>query len=378
MVIPGVWQMVPQGYRVFIPDPLPPQVDWGVAVLKQVEEATYLLGQLEMAHSLLPNPHLLVYASLHREAIASSTIEGTIAQPEELIAYEAFGRSEHEAVREVSNYIRALEWGIEQLPKLPICTRLILSLHERLLKGTRGSPYAGRYKQHQNFIAPSAYERDIQRALFVPPPPDRTPELMVQLEQYINGENTEPKLIQCALVHYQFETIHPFADGNGRVGRLLIILHLIQLGLLSGPYLHPSVYFERTREQYYSLLQGVRERGDWEPWVRYFVAGIIHQTRGALQLVQTLQQLLHQLREQVQSIRRRASVQAVLECFFEKPLLSSSEVARKSGLSYTTALSALDELARMGIVQEMTGRQKRLQYLCLPLMRAIFEQETPL
>lgn len=373
MSVPGIWQPTPHGYRVFIPDPLPPKIAWSVATLQTAEEATYMLGQLEMAHHLLPNPRLLVYASLRREAIASSTIEGTVAAPEELLEYEASGVLEHEATREVANYIVALEWGVRQLEQIPISTRLILGLHERLLQGTRGAAHAGRYKQHQNFIAPSPLVKDISHAIFIPPPPDRTPQLMSQLEAYMNSVNAEPKPIQCALAHYQFEAIHPFADGNGRVGRLLILLHLIQMGLLSGPYFHPSVYFERTRDEYYARLRGVHNAGDWEGWTQYFLQGIIHQARAALAFVETLRGLIAQLQQQVASVRRRASAQAVLESFFVEPLRSPAAIARETGLSHHSVLRALQTLEELGIVRELTGRQKRLRYQCTPLVRAIFE-----
>jgi Fic family protein len=373
MKVPGVWQPTPQGYEVFIPAPLPPAVAWSVETMQAAEETTYTLGQLEMARHLLPNPRLLIYASLRREAIASSTIEGTVAAPDELLEYESLGVSEREATREVANYIHALEWGMAQLEQIPISTRLILGLHERLLQGTRGAAYAGRYKQHQNFIAPSPVVKDINQALFVPPPPDLTPQLMSELEAYMNGVNAEPKPIQCALAHYQFEAIHPFADGNGRVGRLLIVLHLMQMGLLSGPYFHPSVYFERTRDEYYARLRGVHNAGDWEGWTRYFLQALTHQARAAMGFVETLRQLITHLQQQVASVRRRASAQAVLECFFVEPVRSPAEIARATGLSHHSVLNALRTLEELAIVRELTGRQKRLRYQCTPLVRAIFE-----
>ncbi|MCS6919182.1 MAG: Fic family protein [Fimbriimonadales bacterium] len=373
MGVPGVWQPTPHGYSVFIPNPLPPTVAWSAETLRAADDVTYTLGQLEMARHLLPNPRLLIYASLRREAIASSTIEGTVAAPDELLEYEALGISEREATREVANYIHALEWGVSQLNQIPISTRLILGLHERLLRDTRGAAYAGRYKQHQNFIAPSPLVRDISQAIFVPPPPDLTPHLMSQLESYMNALNAEPKPIQCALAHYQFEVIHPFADGNGRVGRLLILLHLIQMGLLSGPYFHPSVYFERTRDEYYTRLRGVHNAGDWEGWTRYFLQAISHQAHAALGFVEVLRELVVQLQQQVASIRRRASTQAVLECFFVEPVRSPAAITRETGLSHHSVLNALRTLEELGIVRELTGRQKRLRYQCTPLVRAIFE-----
>jgi Fic family protein len=370
--IPGTYTASLQGdYRVFIPEPLPPQLDIPSDVLQVVEEAAHLLGQASMCRTLLPNPELLVYGSLQREAIASSTIEGTIATPDELVLFQADQKPEREEVREVANYAEALRWGCEQLKSLPITTRLILGLHERLLRGVRGATTAGRFKDRQNWIGPRP-STPIEEATFVPPPPEAVPELMAALERYINLPNQEPKVVQCALVHYQFETIHPFTDGNGRVGRLLIILHLIQLGLLSEALIHPSVYFERAHADYNERLRGVHDKGAWNEWIAYFAQAMTHQGQETIQLVEKMRQLQDQLHAETAEIRRRAAVQAVLDVFFHQPVLSITRVAELANLSYVTANTALNILEGKGIVREITGKRKGRFYACDPILRVIF------
>ncbi len=265
----GFYKRTLQGIDAFVPNSLPPNLTMTKKLTHRVEEATYLLGQVEMCRTLLPNANLLIYSPLQNEALASSTIEGTIASPQELVLFQVSQRYERQAAKEVANYATALEWGCSELPERPITTRLILGLHQRLLCDVRGASAVGRFKAYQNAIG-SHQDDPIEKAVFVPSPPESVNGLMSDLERYFNLENAEQKVIQCALAHYQFETIHPFADGNGRVGRLLIILHMIQLGLLSAPLIYPSVYFERNRQSHYQCLQGVRDRNDWESWIRLF------------------------------------------------------------------------------------------------------------
>lgn len=355
-----------------MPDPLPPPVSLPTAVEREIEETTHLLGQVEMCRTLLPNADLLTYSSLRREALASSTIEGTVASVDELVRFEALRSSEREAPREVFNYAEALEWGVEQLGSLPIVSRLILGLHERLLWGVRGSPNAGRFKQQQNWIG--IYPRaPIEEAIFVPCAPEDTANLVAALEHYLNLQNEKPKLVQCALVHYQFETIHPFGDGNGRVGRLLIVLQLIQLGLLSAPLIYPSAYFERNRDAYYGLLQNVRKEGVWNQWIGFFVQGIKEQCFDTIKLTQRILQLREELHLAIGDVRRRASLSAVLDAFFYDPTLSIQEIQSRANISsYHTVRSALADLEDQGMVYEITGRQRGRVYACIPVLDVVF------
>jgi Fic family protein len=340
-----------------------------------VEDATHRLGQVEMCRALLPNADLLVYSSLQREALASSTIEGTIASPDELVRFQVAHDTEHEAVREVANYVTALEWGVEQLPTRPLAANTILGLHERLLHGVRGAGSAGRFKDRQNYIGTHPHTR-IEEALFVPPPPESIPDLIDDLERYINLDNREPRVVQCALTHYQFETIHPFNDGNGRVGRLLIILQMIQLGLLSAPLIYPSVYFERNRQLYYQRLQDVRTTGAWAEWIAFFAQGIIDQCQETIALTRTILNLRQQIRARIGNVRRRAALSAVLDVFFEQPVRTLRQISENAHMSANAAQAALDVLQEQGLVYEVTGRQKGRAYACRPVLDAVFGRQT--
>lgn len=372
--MPGTYKQSLQGYRTFQPNPLPPPIALSAKIQRIVEEATHLLGQVEMCRTLLPNADLLVYSSLQREALASSTIEGTLASPDELIRFQVSQRSDDEAVREVANYSAALDWGCKQLPKRPISYNLILGLHERLLHDVRGSTTAGRLKDRQNRIGSDPRE-PFEDAIFVPPSPDDTPMLLSDLERYINNEsNKESRVVQCALAHYQFETIHPFNDGNGRVGRLLIILHMMQLGLLSAPLIYPSVYFERRRNTYYERLQAVRDKGEWHQWIEFFAQGIVEQCQETIAFTRTILLLQAHLQSK-ENVRRRATTAAVLNAFFNDPVLSITEIAKAAHISYNSVQAALHELEKDGIVREFTGRQKGRVYACDPVLNAVFGRQ---
>ncbi len=369
--IPGRYKVSLRGYRTFVPDALPPQLSLAPVVARAVEDATHLLGQVEMCRTLLPNADLLIYSSLRREALASSTIEGTIASPDELLQFQVSQYSPRAEVREVGNYGEALEWGVEQVKTMPLTTRLILGLHERLLQGVRGASTAGRFKDDQNRIGSHPNE-PFEEAVFVPPPPEDVTDLIATLERYINLKNNEPRVVQCALTHYQFETIHPFNDGNGCVGRLLIILQMIQLGLLSAPLIYPSVYFERTRAQYYQRLQAVREQGAWNEWIGYFAEGIQQQCKETVDFTLMILALRQQLRSDIAHIKRRASVAEVLDAFFQEPVLSPAQLAQYANISVNAVMGALNILEAAGLVFEITGKQKRRVYACRPVLDAIF------
>ena len=326
-----------------------------------------------MPHAL-PNADLLIYSSLQREALASSTIEGTIASPDELLLFQVSDFSERAAVREVANYADALAWGCQQLPSRPLTSGLMLGLHERLLHNVRGASGAGRFKDRPNYIG-SHPNDPIEEAVFVPPPPEDIDDLISALERYINRENREPRMVQCALTHYQFETIHPFNDGNGRVGRLLIVLQMIQSGLLSAPLIYPSVYFERTRDEYFQRLQDVREKAAWNEWIDYFARGIKQQCSETIDFTQTILELRQRLREEVSNVRRRASLRAVLDTFFQEPVLSVRQICERAYMVHTSVQPALNDLQQLDIVYEITGKQKGRVYACRPVLNAIFGRD---
>lgn len=328
----------------------------------------YNLGQADMCGQLLPYPELLTYGSLLNEAISSSTIEGTIASPEELVQYQIGIVQDRAQVREVENYQQALRDGFGMLLERPISINLILKLHETLLAGVRGAGAAGLFKSHQNLVG---WDAARQQPVYIPPPPEMVKQLMSQLERYLNNEQSEPRLVQIALCHYQFESIHPFGDGNGRVGRLVIVLQLMQLGILKLPLVYPSVYFERNRAAYYAGLQGVRERGDWVTWIDYIVDALSVQAHETTKLANLLLRLQRDLREEIRNVRAHGSVQRVLEAFFHKPVLSAAEVASMAGLARNTAKSALAKLVQMGYLSEMRGPRNARVYLCSSLFSAL-------
>ncbi len=368
---PGTYGTSIRGHRCFVPHPLPRNLALPSELSREIESATYYLGQVEMCRIMLPNANLLTYGSLRKEAIASSTIEETIATADELILFEESRTSDREAVREVANYTTALEWGFQELDNLPIVSRLILGLHEKLMDGVRGASNAGRYKSQQNWIGLHR-NAPIEEAIFVPCPPEDTERLIGDLERYINGQVRDSRLVQCALTHFQFETIHPFSDGNGRVGRLLIVLQMIQSGLLSAPLIYLSVFFERNRDQYYALLQSVRQDGDWEKWIEFFVRGVQQQCQETITLTQSILSLREELQQSIGNVGRRASIMAVLDAFFYDPALSIAEVQAHVNVAYNTARSALQELEDLGIVYEITGRQRDKVYACAPILKIIF------
>lgn len=328
----------------------------------------YLIGQVEMCGRLLPAPEILTYASFFNEAIASSTIEGTIASPEELIRYQAGIKPERLQVIEVANYQNALRTGVDMLATRPITLNLILKLHEILLEGVRGSTAAGRWKQHQNHVG---WDIEKKAPIYTPPPPNLTQDLMSHLELYIHSDAPEAKLVQVALVHYQFETIHPFGDGNGRIGRLLIVLQLLQLKMISSPLIYPSAYFERTKDRYINGLQNVRESGEWVSWIDYFVEAITNQSKATVEVAKLLLTLQRDLKQSVHHIKSHASVSRVLESFFRSPVLTVSDVCNQAGIARNTAKSALAILHEMGLLSAIEGSRNSKIYICSPIFDAL-------
>ena len=280
-----------------MPYPLPPkiEVDWELANL--LSNAGIKLGELSGAGQLLPNPHLLISPFIRREAVMSSRIENTQSGLEDLFLFEADETQLPPVsdVKEVLNYVRAMEYGIKRLPELPISSRLICETHEILMEGVRGEGATpGLLRTSQNWIGSPGCT--LTEATYVPPPVAKMQQCFSDLERYIHSDPQEPALIQCALVHYQFEAIHPFLDGNGRVGRLLITFMLLEKGLLSQPLLYLSDFFERHRDEYNRLLLNVSQKGDWKAWLRFFLNGVRQQSEDALLTVQKLLNLQSEYR----------------------------------------------------------------------------------
>jgi Fic family protein len=368
------------GQRTFIPSPLPAQLRLTEGAHGEIARAMHLLGQVETLATHTAEAEALglpAYAARQREAVASSAIEGLYTTQEALLRYDATGRTGDAGTREVANYAAALEWGVSQLPALGLSAPLIHGLHARLMTGVQGLSTVGAYRESQNWIGPPGASP--ARATHVPPPPEQVPTLMAALERYLQQEGETPALARVALAHYQFETIHPFADGNGRVGRLLMLLHLLQTGLLSRPLVHPSRFFERTRPEYYRLLTDTRESSDWGLWVVYVVRGIAEQCRETLALVPLLRDVrmavATQLAARELDPRSLASAQAVLETFFRVPLRTAADIVAATGLVLNTVNSALRLLTEAGLVREVTGQARNRAYVCTPIMDAVFADE---
>ena len=341
------------GYVAYFPREIPRQIQISLDNGLRVADAEAALGRLAGAGRLLPHPQLLVGPYLRREAVASTRIEGTQASLVDVFDAEASDQPLGPDVEEVINYVRAMETGLLRLASLPVSTRLIREMHAVILAGVRGRDrQPGVLRTTQNWIgAPGA---TIETATFVPPPPDELDALLTDLELFIHEEPRLPPLVQAALLHYQFETIHPFLDGNGRLGRLLVVFFLVTRDRLPAPLLYLSPYFEARRELYYDALQGVRERGDFDHWLGMFLDGVHTQAIDAVARAERLSDLRERYRVHVQSATRGAANQLV-DLAFEQPVLNARAAEQRLQISRPAALNALRQLADLGVLTEGPG-----------------------
>ena len=364
----GPGRLVSIGDRrlAFVPDPLPPKVDFGPQLVGALSEADRALGELAGLGRTLPNPYLLTQPFLRREAVLSSRIEGTQASLVDLYAFEAepplFGEPErHGDVQEVQNYVRALEYGIEHLEELPLSLRLLREMHAILMEGVRGTRRdPGEFRRIQNWIgAPGA---EAEEASYVPPPPGEILEALGSLEQYIHRQTGLPPLVDIALVHYQFEAIHPFLDGNGRIGRLLITLMLIERDLLPEPLLYLSAYFERHRSDYYDHLLTVSQKGAWEDWLLFFIRGVLTEARDAARRAGRLFDLRESYREHFQREGAGANRFAAMDHLFARPVTDINELSKALSVSFEAARRLVNSLEEEGLLEEITGRRRNRVY----------------
>ncbi len=362
----------PGGYRAYVPSPLPPPIEWSAGLAAALSAADRAVGRLAGEGRRLPNPHLLIRPFVRREAVLSSRIEGTQATLGELLAAEAGAAVERspEDLREVGNYVVALEYGVERLPKLPLSLRLVHELHERLMRGVRGDAATpGEFRRSQNWIGPAGCT--LADASFVPPPPGHLMACLGAWEKFLH-DDTQPPLVQAALAHSQFEALHPFLDGNGRVGRLLITLLLVAKGVLPSPLLYLSAWFEATRPEYYARLSAVTERGEWEEWLGYFLAGTAGQAEDALGRLQRIDELLSHWRGRLAKTPSRLPEKAV-ELFAENPYWTVNKLAVRLDVAFTTAQRAIDRLESAGIVTR-ASEKKRNRVYCAGALLAILEE----
>lgn len=360
------------GYVAYFPRPIPRDLEISRGNILQLADAEAALGRLAGAVRLLPDPQLLVQPYLRREALASTRIEGTQASLTEVYEAEAGDRPLGADVEEVVNYVDAMQAGLRRLADLPISTRLLRELHAMILAGARGRErQPGQLRTTQNWIGePGA---TIETATFVPPPPDVMGELLDDLERFVHETPRLPPLVQAALVHHQFETVHPFLDGNGRLGRLLIVLILVERGRLPAPLLYISPYFEARRPQYYDALQGVRERGDFDHWLSMFLDAITTQANDAIGRADRLIDLRERYRSAVQA-RTRGIANQLVDLTLESPVLNTRVVERRLGVSRPAALSALRTMADLEILAEADdGPRGQLRWMAREVLSILSE-----
>lgn len=371
--ISGRWAATLEGYRAFHPAPLPPQLEWTPALAAALADASMLVGRLAGEGRRLPNPQVLIRPFIRREAVLSSRIEGTQATLGELLAAEAGVAVERspDDLREVGNYVTALEHGLERLSSLPLSLRLVRELHERLMTGVRGGHATpGEFRRSQNWIGRAG--ETLAQAKFVPPPPDSLGEHLGAWEKFLH-ERMLPPLVHLALAHYQFEAIHPFLDGNGRVGRLLITLQLCARGILPAPLLYLSAFFEATRADYYAGLRGVSERADWEGWVQYFLNGVARQSEDALSRAERLNQLLSGWRGRLSGEAGTKVALQLLDLIATNPFLTPRGMEEKLDLAYNTVMRAIGQLEKLKILQEISAA-KRDRVYCAKGILTILEE----
>ncbi len=361
-----VQQTGSDGFSAFIPKKLPPDpaINYDDELLELLEKARGALGRLDGSTSVLPNPDLFLYMYVRKEALLSSQIEGTQASLTELIEYEDVGKhkSKLDDVKEVSNYVKAMDYGIERINTLPLSLRLIREIHLKLMEGTRGGQKTpGEFRKTQNWIGGTRPSN----ARFVPPPAQNVISCMGDLELFLQDkDNRIPSLIKAGLAHAQFETIHPFLDGNGRVGRLLITLILIHEKILEKPLLYLSLYFKKYRDEYYERLNAVRKDGDWEGWLKFYLNGIFEISLQAADAAKYIINLQAKHRNEVIELKKAATTALqLLDLLFKKPLVTVNTVRKELNLSAPAARRAITNLEFLGILKETTGMQRDREYL---------------
>lgn len=369
-------------YRAFVPAPLPPTPPLDLSqpdMIARKERADQALGRLDGITLLLPDPTLFLYQYVRKEALLSSQIEGTQSSLSDLLLFELDEAPgvPIDDVEEVSNYVAALNHGLRRLREdgFPLSLRLLREMHELLLRGGRGAHKTpGEFRRSQNWIG----GRSPATAAFVPAPPDHLPQCLGELERFLHDDSV-PTVIRAALAHVQFETIHPFLDGNGRLGRLLIALMLCNDGVLREPTLYLSLYFKTHRARYYALLDAVRAQGDWEGWLAFFLDGIAETAQQAVDTAQRLLQLLNADRSRINALGRRAgNVGQVFEQFAQRVVLTVPQTTPRLPLSAPTIRAAIDSLIELGIVNELTGQRRNRVFAYQRYLEILSEGARPL
>lgn len=367
-----------KGYYAFIPAPLPPKINWTLPLVSALSEAERELSRLATLTDAFPFPRLLMQAFIRREAVLSSRIEGTRATLAELYTYESAQLSfleSHDDVREVHNYVAALDYGLERLKRFPMSLRFIREIHEKLMQDVRGGNLTpGEFRRTQNWIG--AAGSTLATATYVPPPVDEMNLALSELEKFIHTSTDIPTLARAAMIHYQFEAIHPFLDGNGRVGRLLMALLFAEWQILPQPLLNLSVYFERYRQEYYDHLLAVSQRGDWEAWLRFFLRGVNAQSQDSAARMERLKTIRARYQPIVDADKNSNRMGAVMDFLFGRPIFNAKQLAEGVDMPFKTARQYIEKLVQAGIVREVTGYARNQVYRADEVFTALDSNET--
>ncbi len=361
----GRYVRQPTGYRAFIPAPLPPDpaVSLDLSLISLLSHADQAVGRLDGVTHTLINPDLFVAMYVRREAVLSSQIEGTQSTLDDVLAFELDPRGQEvpRDIEEVVNYITALRYGLDRLPALPLSLRLIREIHAVLLHNARGAHrQPGEFRTSQNWIGPE--NASLEHATFVPPPVAEMNQALDNFERLLHHEQALPVLIHCALAHAQFETIHPFLDGNGRVGRLLITFLLCCRGVLHRPLLYLSYFLKRHRAEYYDRLMAIREDGNWEVWIHFFLRGVVETAQEATDTARAIANLREQHRSLVQQAKLGNHSLELLDLLYQWPLLNVNFAKDKLGVSFYTANKLIEGYERLGLLEEITGTRRNRRY----------------
>ena len=367
------------GYEAFMPKPLPPDppLQWDTGLLKLLSDATAAVGRLDGMAGGLPNPDLFVASYIRREAVLSSQIEGTQSSLDDILAHEVEARMTGlpSDIAETVNYVRAMRLGLGLLDELPLSGRLIRRMHGALMKGVRGQERSpGEFRTTQNWVGPAGCT--LETAAFVPPSPDDLPAAIRDFEVFLNNSD-DPPLVLAGLAHAQFETIHPFLDGNGRVGRLLITLLLVERRVLARPLLYLSLFLKQNRSEYYDRLNAIRTQGDWEGWMKFFLTGVAVTAKDAVRVAAELSSL-------TESHRRMATRRdfgkygwPMLDLLAEQPVITIKYASARLGATPTTVGRLLDRMVSMRIVDEITGQRRNRVYRYSPFLDILADDPDP-
>lgn len=363
----------------FVPNPLPPGITLPASFAKRISEVDNLLGRLDGKAQSLPDRQILVRSFVRREAQLSSYIENTYARYEEIAAAESAGQKAEikEPIRETFNAERAINAGVTAVFEKgrPVSVALIRQMHELLLSGVRGHESRRRFRDRQVFIGKE--HEDVRLARFVPAPAHFIDELMESFEQYLSGTDDLPAIVQIALLHYQFETIHPFQDGNGRLGRILILLGLCQHNLLHVPLLNASLHFERNRQQYYDGLLRVSTHGDWNGWISFFIEGLKVAAIESMHKLTDLTELQRQYHDRLRSARNSSLLLTLVDHLFIKPVVTVSDAARIMKVSYQAAQNSVQKLVAAKILVEINPRTPPARFIARSILKAVNAEPTP-